>query len=380
MTERIERIPQNELPESEQQSQPSNETDADHRSRLSIRFAEASAIAHAHAERAQTIIKLYQSGGDRTSEREDTPETIIDALQKLTRETSSNPFDFIFKTGQQCGNSWNLLYRLRSEHRDIFLKRSTQEADLKWKIEKQTKEIDEARGLRRISTIFDKRRLERERRIALQNIRQLREEENKKLELNRTLTSLESHLRNQREECALSVIQTEVQAVREEYEKLYDEIIKNGTITREIRDAYIQEVIEPRMSKICDDHPMLAAQRDEFYAVLQTAIENRHVPEEQRPPPWDRFVHLLRTFSDHGGFYGLREYCEPLLGGADEQIIKELLVIRSTEELYPIKVSAQPVLGMGDDMITRFRHALSMGARLVTPPTQRLLGVISYQN
>ncbi|MEK7187153.1 MAG: hypothetical protein AAB690_02550 [Patescibacteria group bacterium] len=226
-----------------------------------------------------------------------------------------------------------------TERRELENKRFSYQRNIELEIDERLGELDQARGLRRIPAVLEKNRLERQKAGILKQVGQLEAQIQVKQQVVDKISGQEMAL--------LVEIGQEVQSIQDEYEQLVQEVFQDGTMTAEIREAYIQQVIIPKVDKIVVEQQLPKDKREAFETALRAYIDHRDEPEAQK--------RLLKQELDshEDEFYGARDYYEPLLNGGDKKIVQQLVVRLADQDIAPIKAAVEPRL-RGYDMQDKF--------------------------
>lgn len=302
---------------------------------LAAKIAEVRADAQNHSENAIRLLTPQNVNLDLEPEQI-TPELAGEKLQELSVDSALPNPDYISKSKQALTASTQIRERVTAEQQalqDSWNRPYSAGSDIDEKIE----QLDQAKGLKRIPAAFEKRRLITQKATIDAQLEQLNGQIHTKRQLIDQLTEQERPVRLKQAELLLEEIGKEVQAIRVEYEKLSQEILQDGTTTQEIRDAYIEQVIAPQVEKISGEKKYPDDRKTEFYSALKTYIDHQNDPEEQK----QIYKQDLDKFFDYEtGFYYVRDACDTLLRGGDEQIVQGFVVNMAAAEIRPIKDAA----------------------------------------
>jgi len=331
---------------------------------LASRLIETKASAQDHAQKAIQLFNL------RVAETEVqglpgnvTPEDTRAQLEALAKDESIPPSEFITKSKQVLSTSTQLRSQTEAEQKALEEQVSARQRDIRWKIDERIRELDRAKGIRKVSAAIEKRRLEGQKTSAQKQIDKLEPQVEVKQQLINQITEQEKPILLKQEEIILTEILQEVQAIRGEYEQLLQEVFLDGTTTVEVREAYIQQVISPEVDKIIKERKLPASQKDAFYTALRTYIDHREEPEAQREPYKQELDRLL-TYE--AGFWQVKDYCEPLLNGGDKSIVQGLVAKMAAEDIVPVRTAIQSQLkgyGQKDRFSRSFEKAIEPADR-----------------
>lgn len=321
-------------------SQPEKTTEQ--KSGLASRLTEIKASAHTHAQKATQLFGVRVSEAEvQESQERITPEDARTQLEALAKGESISPSKFISKSKQALQTSARLRDQTVADQRTLEKQVSSHQRDVRWKIDERIRELDRVKGVKRIPAALEKRRLEGQKAAAQRQIDQLTPKVEAKRQLIDQITEQEKPIRQKQEEIILAEIGEEIQAIRSEYEKLNQEVLQDGATTAEIRKAYIQQVIAPEVDKIIEERKLPVSQKDAFYTALQAYIDHREEPEAQRQPYRQE---LDRLFTYEAGFWGVKDYCEPLLNGGDKVIVQGLVTKMAAEDIVPVRTAVESQL------------------------------------
>ena len=199
-------------------------------------------------------------------------------------------------------------------------------------IDQKVQELDSKKGILKIPVALARRLLDRQERKIQRQLEQPDKIKPERDELPSYPYKQPKPLRQNEEESLLAV-GNEIRTVRNNYEQLAEDIIQDGTIPAEIRDAYIQEVISPEVDRLVRGTNLTSHQKDEFYSALHAYLDHKDEPDSMRQPykkELDRFMQ---------GIYELENYCQPLIDGADTTVVQHLIARIAAEDLKAIKTS-----------------------------------------
>lgn len=190
-------------------------------------------------------------------------------------------------------------------------------------------ELNRSNGLKRMMSIFDKKRLN-------QQIEQLE----RKVKENRTHSSsqrqsvdqvgtVENSIRQKQQEVILSEASSEIRAVKADYETFLEEVFQDGSISREIQDAYINDVITP----LVDKSQIPPDKREAFYASLKNYLQDGTSSEKER----QAMLGQIHTIISEHEFYYIRNACQSLLNGQEREIITRLVGLVAASDMTEIK-------------------------------------------
>ncbi|KKU01844.1 MAG: hypothetical protein UX99_C0011G0016 [Candidatus Amesbacteria bacterium GW2011_GWB1_47_26] len=238
--------------------QPLLEQQTEQKSRLTIRLTEVRADAKAHAQKATQLLEAHIEAHIPEAENQEAqnrviPEAARSQLEALAKEEGVPSAEFISRSRQVLQTSARLRDQTVTDQRTLEEQVSSHQRDIRWKIDERIRELDRVKGVKRIPAALEKRRLEGQKAAAQRQIDQLTPQVEAKRQLIDQIAEQEKPIRLKQEETILTEIGEEIQAIRSEYERLNQEVLQDGVTTAEIREAYIQQVIAPKVDKIIEE-------------------------------------------------------------------------------------------------------------------------------
>lgn len=301
---------------------------------LVSKLAEVKTIAHMHSEKAICLAEGKDSAAN--SEPQINPQDAGAQLKELEGNTTIKPSEYLSKSRQALAASTQIREQVTAAQQTLQDTYSQLVYDVKT-INARIRELDLLKGLRVILAALEKRRLIAQRATADTQLKKLCDQIDAKRQIVHQLTAQERPIRLRQRELVYEEIGKEVQAIRVVHEKLLQEILQDGSTTQEIREAYIEQMITPKVEKVSREMKYPDDKKVEFYLTLRKCIDHRSDPEEQRQV----YKRDLNKFLDYQtGFGDVTEACNSLLMGGDEQIVQSLLVNMAAAEIRPIEVAA----------------------------------------
>lgn len=264
---------------------------------------------------------------------EEDPRSIIETLAK-TKEIT--PSEYLQRSRLALRGSTRLQEQITAEN--DALEQTIREKDNRQQINEKLEEMDKARGLKRLSVLFKKRRLTRQHTGIQEELDAIGSQVQAKKEQITQLHEQASPVREKQEQLILGEITQAVQRVKTEYEGLLTEIIEDGTLTGEIRNTYIQQVIAPKVAEIVRDGELPQSTQEDFYKALENNIKQRN----SSPEVWQASKDALQSSFIYGrGFIEVRELCEKLINREDEHCVSSMVAALAAEDLSTIKAVAE---------------------------------------
>lgn len=320
---------------------------------LSLRLNQIRADARTRNEKVSLLIKTsYQP-----EENGATEPVSWEALSLQAEELSQAnlpPSEYLIRSGQLLQASEQARKRIIAESNTADNKRYSHQGAIR-DIDYKLKDLDKLRGLKRLTRIFDRKRLNRQKTQFEKEVAELQAHAASNTQSANLSYKIKESIRKKQEEIILSEATSDIGAIKTDYEVFLGEVLQDGTVTKEIQDAYIDTVISPLLDK--DTVP--PDKKDAFYSALRNYLQNQSAPEEEKE--------ALRQEVDRVGyeyeFYRAKDACQPLLYGVDRNAISKLVGKIAASDIAEIKASVEPKLSSFDSG-HQFRRALE---RVVDP-------------
>ncbi len=347
--------------------------------KLLLKLEETRANAQAHAQKVALLLGVHISETEAQP-----PVDALSQLEALAKEEAIPPSEFLSRSRQVLRTSVQLRDQARAEQQVLWEQQYFHQNNIRFKIDERLRELDQAKGLRGILAALEKRRLEGQKTDIQRQIGQLEAQIQAKQQFVDQISEKEKPVRRKQEETLLAEIGQEIQAIRSEYEQLVQDVFQDGTMTAEIREAYIQQVITPKVDKIVEERQLPQDKREAFYSALRTYIDHREEPEAQSQPYKEE---LDRLFTYDEGFYDVVSYCELLMNNGDKKIVQKLVAKMAAQDIAPIKDIAEShfnVLGwdwkLGETIEKAVgRRSQGLGSNILENLTSKERDVPSWQ-
>lgn len=341
---------------------PQSEQVVEHKTGLSSKLIKIRAKAREHVQKVALLfcVPSAEAEGQEPVEKI-SPEDARAQLEALTKEEVIPPSEFLSKSRLALQTSTQLKDQAIAKQSALEEQHSSYQGNIRSKIDERIRQLDRAKGLRRIPAALEKKRLEGQKAGIRKQVGQLEAQIQAKRQFIDQISEQEAPIRRKQEETLLAEIGQEIQAIRGEYEQLLQEVFKDGTATDEIREAYIQQVIAPEVNKIVEERHLPTDKRDGFYTALRTYIDHREEPDAQKAPYKEEFDRLL-TLTYEAGFWEVKDYCESLLNGGDKKIVRGLVAKLIAEDIVPIKTAVEPELRSYD---SRDKFSRILGSQIL---------------
>ena len=197
-------------------------------------------------------------------------------------------------------------------------------------IDQEVQELDSGKGILKIPVVLARILLDKQKKKIQ---RQLEQPDKIQPESQRLPPYKKEKPLRQTEKGTLLAVGEEIRTIINDYEQLVQEIIQEGTVPKEIRDAYIQEVISPEADRVARNTNLTPFQKDEFYTALHAYLEHKDEPDPINQPykkDLDRFI------KDD---YHLKNSCKPLFDSSDAAVIQHLVAKMAASDIETIKTS-----------------------------------------
>lgn len=299
---------------------PQTEQSPEQANKLATKFAEVRANTLLHVQKVKQLL------GENSVEAEtQEPEKPVDStdvlvqLRTLAKEESISPTEFVSKSREALITAAQIRKQVDAEQKELEKQKLSQEDDIRWVIDERVKDLDRARGIKKLSASLEKRYLGHQRVAKQERLDYLKSQIITRQQLYDQIKNEQVPVLKKQEQIIYAEIGNEVRAIKKDYGELLQDIFQDDTITAEIRGVYIQQVIAPVVDKFIEAKEFPASKKEDFYATLQTCIDHREEPEEQKQVNEEK----LEDFYRAGVGYNLRAYCSPLLDGHyDKEIVQ----------------------------------------------------------
>lgn len=204
-------------------------------------------------------------------------------------------------------------------------------------LERVLKELDEAKGIRKITTLFRRKKIIKQLTVVQQEIDSLNSQRDSKKDLIEKLWAQERLARSTYNNEAIADIRKAVTGAESKYDELAEEVFEDGTILSEIADIYIQRNLAPEFEKLAKERGLSKSKKAEFYTLVRALVNNKK-EIFQNGRALDVFLNENRLFSD------LMHNLIPLREGLGTKIITLLIKEMAVEDIEAIKTSAEGAL------------------------------------
>lgn len=207
-------------------------------------------------------------------------------------------------------------------------------------IDDRLRDIDELKGLRKVASAFKRKRLEQQkaklqREINRETIGLSAEEISK--------TDLISEV--PKEEIVLSETVAELVAIKSDYELFLYDVIQDGTITQELQEAYIKNVVVPSVDQAAEWKQLSDDKKETFYAALRNCLQHNDAPEEKRRilrEELDRIAYEYEIYTDV-----IHAYQPLFLYGTNNDIVSKLTARLAAADIATVRTIIDSQLGSG---------------------------------
>lgn len=324
---------------------PKPEGDKDQNNELVLRLTEAKISARAHAQTATNLFNKHFSEPEEVARTNVRSSNVQEELKALSGDEELLPSEFVARSKQALQSSTQSKDQALAEKKALEEQIYSHEQDLRWRISERIKNLEEVKGIRKIPAFIEKKRLEGQKVNTQRQIERLRPQAEAKGNIAKQIDEMENPVREKQEEKRVEIIIKEIggeiRAIQDGYEKLMHEVFRDGSVTTDIQKAYIEQVITPVVDKVAKERKFSSDQIDLFYKTLQTSIDHREEPEDQKRIYQQE---LDRLFTYETGFWEVKDYCEPLLNGRDKTVISKLIARMAAEDIIPISEMVNPHL------------------------------------
>lgn len=302
---------------------------------LAARLREVKLRAKGHVEKA---VKLFEL---RTAETETVPvteipkpEEVFAQLKELAESPVTDGPEFIAKSRQVLSASSRLSEQTTHERDELEEKIILLQRE-QYRNKDKKDELEQKKGLRGIASFFEKKRVSK-RGIQIQaEIDQLRPQSASRWDLSKQIRDREYPVKQKMEEVVFDEIGHEVREIKSEYQGLLEEILKDGTITQEIREKYISSTLSPEVDRIIREQNLPPEQKGIFFDALNSYANHLEDPDPERKPYREEFQRVM----NEPGFWEVRRLSEELLVGNDKDVVMSLVANLAYETAMEVKGS-----------------------------------------
>ncbi len=301
---------------------------------FTAKLSEIRASSKANLQRLNILLS-----GESTEQTQTEKTPSIDArslLEELAKAEDLSPSEYLRRSTAALGGAARLRQQVDAERET--LERSIREHGSTWQIERRLEELNRLRGFGKIPAVLERRRLNKQKTSIQNEVDELSSQAQGKRELLTQIQAQETPVKQKQEEMLLAEISQAVQGVKSGYEQLLQEVVQDGTIPTEIRNAYIRRYIEPRLQEIVKNKELTTDKKDEFFQALNAYLDHRNSPEEERQP----YEAALNEWLYKDGFYYVRDDCQALVNARDTQMVQRLAASLAAEDIAPIRALAEP--------------------------------------
>lgn len=304
---------------------------ADGKTSLSQRLGQIRAGAHKRTEKISLLLKASRSEETEVAE-EPIPLEVLSVQAEELSQADLAPSEYLIKSGRLMKAYEQARNRIMAEDaaaQSEYYYHQTAISDIDYKLQG----YDRLSGVRRLTSVIDKGRLNQRRARLEQEAAELQTLIASKRESASQAYERKNTIRQKQEDIISSEATADIGAIKADYEAFLGELLQDGTITREIQDAYIRDVVSPQF----DENKVPAEKRDAFYSALRNYLDHRSAPEAEKQV----LRQELDKFAYEDGFYYVRDAYQPLLYGADSDVITRLVGKIAASDITGIKTAVE---------------------------------------
>ncbi|MCX6705751.1 MAG: hypothetical protein NTV24_01425, partial [Candidatus Woesebacteria bacterium] len=308
---------------------PQTEQPPEQDNKLAAKSAEVRANTLLHVQKVKQLL------GENSTEAEiQEPEKHVDStdvleqLRTLAKEESISPAEFISKSREALRTAAQIRRGVYAEQKELEKQTLSQESDIMWGVDDRVEYLKGAKGIKKLSASLEKRYLGHQRIAKQERLDYLKSQNRTRQQLYDQIKSEQVPVLVKQEQTIYAEIGNEVRAIRKDYGELLQNIFQDDTITADLRRVYIQQVVAPVVDKFVEEKDLPASKKEDFYATLQTCINHREEPEEQK----QTYEEKLENFYEAGLGYNFRFYCAPLLDDPYDKEIVQLFIAKIAAE------------------------------------------------
>ena len=253
-------------------------------------------------------------------------------FEDLSQNESLSSSEYLTRS-QQLQESVSLLrFLTRQAKATLEYEVSKEQANLEEGIDFELEIQNQKKGLSRIPAFFKKRSLHKEKSKTQERITSLIKDAQSKsdefehiAELTRELEEKEEPIRQKHNEALTEELNSKIQSVKNDYAEFAKEVIEDGRITHEIREAYIQDVIVRVMN--AEGTYLSEEEKQKFYTALQACITQREESDTQKNS----------SLSQLDAYSWLMDEYKPLLEGQDNVLVEGLIAKIAASDISTIQ-------------------------------------------
>lgn len=318
---------------------------------LTSRLSQIRADALTRTEKISLSLNTSRDGETEAAGETISPDVLSSQLDELS-QVDLAPSEYLIRSKQLMDSSERLRKQSLAEYteadRDYYFHQGAIR-DVDYKL----KDLGRLRGLRRFTSVFERRRLAQQRVQLERRAAELQARADSKRQLADHTHEREKPIRQKQEEILVDEAVTEIATIRSDYEKFLGEVINDGTIIREIQNAYIDTVISPLVDEYAEREKLPDDKKETFYSALRNCLQHNGVPEEEK----QIYRQELDRVAYEDGFYLAKDACRPILYGVDRDAISKLVGKIAASDIAGIKTSIESKLTSYDSS-SKFRWSL----------------------
>lgn len=299
---------------------------------LSVRLKQIREGAHTRTEKLSLLLRASYQPGVTDATDEPPSLAILSSQAEELSQSELSPSEYLIRSGQLLQASEQARKRTMAEHEIAQSEHNSHQRAIR-DIDYKLDELGETRGVRRLTSIFDKRKLNNQRSRLEQKATELQTHATSKRQLADQAYEKENPIRQKQEEVFLDEASSEIAAIRTDYEAFLAEVLQDGTVTKEIQDVYIHDVITP----LFEESTAPVDRREAFYSALQNYLQHQSAPEEER----EMLRQEVDKFAYEDGFYNVRDAYQHLLHRTDRNVVSKLVGEIAASDIAGIKTTVE---------------------------------------
>ena len=298
---------------------------------LSFKMDETRSGAQTRAEKLSTLLKACSTGANGESQ---IPLSSQDLTSRMDSLSHLQPLEFLTQSSQIVKDSEAAKIKAEAEIEKAQIEEASRQRDIR-STSYKVKDLSNQKNLiKRFIGSFQKRRLHQQITL-LENKSEASQSSiiSRKhfiIEINKSIQLIAE----KQDEILLSEAAADIAAISADYKALLQEILDDETLIGEIQDAYIHDVISPRL----DESNIPADKKDAFYFALRNYLKHPSAPEEEK----QSLRQELDKFANEDGFYWIRDSYQALLHGLGRRVITKLVGKITASDIRKIITILEP--------------------------------------
>lgn len=291
------------------------------------------------------LLTISPSQGEQDEQEAEQPLTVekfVRGCETLRTDEDTPTLDFMQKSSQISGSFMTLRTQITNE-RDEILRERMETSTQKDLTERRLGEIGERKGLRKLITTLEGRKLRKGLNSLQAQIEELDRRAGELADEDQRIISSFSPIEKRRGDTVKQEVENAYRAMHQEFVSFYTQALEDDDVIGEVREAFVSEYLDPEVAKLDVDQ----AKKDDFYSTLQGVLSSKDPNSDEAVALRKRLDSFL-TYD--GGFRELSFDAERLINGNDKLVVRSLISHIIAGEAVEItdKLSENPNLAAVD--------------------------------